>query len=272
VSILSGCGLASPRSGEVVTQGVARAAFEVRSNGTDVVHVAVFFPANEDGTPQPGPRPGVVFIQGGFVATTRYAWQAIALAQAGYVVAVPENELELAFFTVDYGETARALLAAPPRGSLLEGLVDEARIAVAGHSLGSVVALKLALQGRFAAVAVEAGFADTADLPALARFTRPSLSLAGSLDCKAKLGDVRQGWDAFPSPTVFTVLEGVTHYQFTDSEAEDLKASCVPGRELADAHEQIATALLAFLGAAMSDGTLGEAALRAIPGAAVEVK
>ena len=227
MSILSGCGLASPRSGEVVTQGVARAAFEVRANGTDVVHVTVYFPAQDDGTPQPGPRPGVVFIQGGFVATTRYAWQAIALAQAGYVVAVPENALELAFFTVDAGETARALLAAPPRGSLLEGLVDEGRIAVAGHSLGSVVALKVALQGRFAAVAVEAGFADTADLPALARFTRPSLSLAGSLDCKAKL---------------------------------------------ADAHEQIRAALLAFLDAALSDGTLGEPALRAIPGATVEVK
>jgi dienelactone hydrolase len=255
-----------------VTQGVALAEFEVRATGTDLVKVSVYFPANEDGSPRPGPAPGVVFIQGGFVSTARYSWQAIALAEAGYVVAVPENALQLAFFTVDYGQAARALLAKPPAGSLLEGLVDPQRIAVAGHSLGSVVALKLALQDGFAAVVVEAGFPDTADLSKLPGFTRPSLSLAGELDCSAKLADVRKGWDSIPTSTAFVVLPGVTHFQFTNSDDEDVKRKCVPQASLGDAHELMRGALLGFLAAALADGTVGEPALRAIPGATVEVK
>jgi dienelactone hydrolase len=266
------CGLSTPRAGEVVAPGVGRALFEVRASGTDLVRVTVYFPAREDGTARPGPRPGVVFIQGGFVATTRYAWQAIALAEAGYVVAVPENALELAFFTVDYGQSARQLLAKPPEGSLLDGLVDEARIAVAGHSLGSVVAMKLALQGNFAAVALEAGFPDTADLSKLASFRRPSLALAGALDCSAKLANVRQGWERLPAPTALAVLAGVTHYQFTDSEQEDQQKKCFPAQDLATSHEHIRRALLGFLEAALGDGGVGEAALREIAGVTVEVR
>lgn len=266
------CGLSTPRVGEVVAPGVARALFEVRATGTDLVRVTVYVPSREDGTAQPGPRPGVVFIQGGFVETRRYAWQAIALAEAGYVVAVPENALQLAFFTVEYGQSARQLLARPPEGSLLDGLVDEARIAVAGHSLGSVVAMKLALQGNFAAVALEAGFPDTADQTTLASFKRPSLSLAGALDCSAKLPDVRQGWERVPAPTALAVLAGVTHYQFTDSDEEDQRKKCFPEQDLAASHEQIRRALLGFLEAALGEGGVGEAALREIAGVTVEVR
>lgn len=269
---LSGCGLASPAVGEVVSPGVARASFERRANGTDLVPITVYFPADERGAPRAGPLPGVVFIQGGFVSTGRYSWQGIALAEAGYVVAMPDNALQLAFFTVDYGQAARALLASPPRGSLLEGLVDPQRIAVAGHSLGSVVALKLALEGNFAAVVLQAGFPDGADLPKLPAFTTPSLSLAGELDCSAKLPDVRAGWESLPSPTALTVLTGVTHFEFTDSEAEDLKRKCVPSKTLDEAHAAMRAAMVGFLDAALREGSVGEPALRAIDGATVEVR
>lgn len=269
---LSACGLATPRKGEVVGPGVARAQFERRANGTDLVRISVYFPADESGAPRAGPLPGVVFIQGGFVGTERYAWQAIALAEAGYVVAMPENALELAFFTVGYGQTARALLAAPPRGSALEGLVDDQRIAVAGHSLGSVVALKLALEGNFAAVLLEAGFPDSADLKKLPSFTTPSLSLAGELDCSAKLAAVRAGWDPLPSPTAFAVISGVTHYQFTDSDAEDVKKKCTPGKTIEEAHAAISAATIGFFDAALSDGGVGEPALRVIEGVTVEAR
>ena len=269
---LFACGLSAPSTGELVTDGVGRAVFEVRTHGTDLVKLAVLFPASAEGTALGTSRPALVFIQGGFVAARRYEWQAQALARAGYVVVLPENQLELAFFSIDYGEAARGLLLMPPTGSLLEGLVDPQRIAVGGHSLGSVVALKLALQGGFAAVVLEAGFPDSADAAKVAAFSRPSLSLAGALDCSAKLPVVRTGWEGLPAPTALAVLEGVTHYQFTDSDTEDRRRKCVPEAELADAHQRITGLVLAFLDAALGEGGVGEAALRLVPGASVEVR
>ncbi len=272
LGLLGGCGLATPRSGQVVTPGVARAVFEARTNGTDLVPVTVLFPARDDGGPIAGKHPAVVFIQGGFVGTARYEWQAVELARAGYVVAIPENQLALAFFSIDYGQTARSLLVQPPPGSLLEGLVDAQRIAVAGHSLGSVVAMKLALEGDFQAVVLEAGFPDGADASKLPGFTRPSLSLAGANDCSAKLASVREGWSGLQSPTALAVLTGVTHYQFTDADTEDRQRKCVPEAELGEAHARIAHALIGFLDAALADGTVGQPALEAVPGATVEVR
>ena len=270
--LLTGCSLAAPTSGKPVTEGVSRAEFEVRTNGTDLVRMTVLFPSTAAGSPLGASLPGVVFIQGGFVGTERYEWQAEALARAGYVVVLPANQLELAFFSIDYGQAARALLASPPRGSLLEDLVNPERIAVAGHSLGSVVALKLALGGGFTAVVLEAGFPDSADTAAAMALTKPSLSLAGELDCSAKLGPVRAGWNTLGAPTALTVLEGVTHYQFTDADTEDRQRDCTPAVELNDAHERIEQALITFLDAAMRDGTVGEAGLRLIPRATVEVR
>lgn len=266
------CGLGTPQKGEPVTQRVSKATFEARANGTDLVRITTYFPSTSSGQPVPGLKPGVVFIQGGFVQTEQYAWQAVALAEAGFVVAVPENALALAFFSVGAGEAARALLASPPPASVLDGLVDPARIAVAGHSLGSVVALKLALQGEFAAVVLEAGFPDAADLSKLPSFSKPSLSLAGELDCSAKLDGVRDGWNSLPAPTALVVLPGVTHFQFTNSDAEDVKRKCPPTRPLDEAHADISAAVLGFLGAALGEGTVGEAALRGIPNATVEVR
>ena len=272
VLLLAGCGPASSARGELVNPGVGRAVFELRTNGTDLVPTTVLFPANEEGLALPGPRRAVVFIQGGFVGTTRYQWQAEALASAGYVVVLPENQLELAFFSIDFGQAARALLVSPPRGSLLEGLVDADRIAVAGHSLGSVVAMKLALGGGFAAVVLEAGFPDSADAAKVATLTKPSLSLAGELDCSAKLDAVKKGWDTIPSPTALLVLEGVTHYQFTDADTEDRQRGCQPQAELTDAHARMTQALLSFLDSALTDGTVGPPALSLVPSAALETR
>lgn len=269
---ISACALPAPQTGELVTQSVAVARFETRINGTDLVPVTVYFRAAPDGRPEPGPKPGVVLIQGGFVETRRYSWLAEALADEGFVVAVPENELMLAFFSVGAGEAARRLLVEPPEGSLLDGLIDPSRIAVTGHSLGSVVAMKLALDGKFAAVALQAGFPDTADDSKLPSFTKPSLSLAGELDCSAKLDGVKDGWAKLSSPTALVVLPGVTHYQFTNDDAEDVKRACTPSATLADAHVGMRRALVGFLRAALSDGTVGETALRAVDGATVEVR
>jgi predicted dienelactone hydrolase len=272
LTALSGCGLSSPTRGTVVEAGVAEALFEVRANSTDLVKVHVFFPADESGAPQATALPGLVFIQGGLVGTERYAWQATALAKRGYVVALPEHPLQLAFFAIDQGRAALSLLQTPPPNSLLVGLVDTSRVAVAGHSLGGVVAMKLALEGGFAAVVLEASFPDTADASLLPSFTHPSLSLAGTLDCSAKLDNVKAGWNTLPSPTALMVLPGVTHYQFTNVDTED-QAKCTPATPLVEAHAAIESALATFLGQALTHAALDEAGLRAgVPSAMVEVR
>jgi dienelactone hydrolase len=269
--LLAGCGLSAPPLGTVVSPGVAKADFEMRVGSTDIVPVHVLFPSDEAGAPVAGPHPAVVFIQGGFVKPARYLWQAEALAKQGYVVAVPEHFLDLAFFGVDVGEGARRLLVSPPSGSALTGLVDAHRIAVAGHSLGGVVAMKLALEGHFQAVVLEASYPDTADASKLPGFTRPSLSLAGEKDCSAPLAGVRTGWESLSAPTAFLVLSGVTHYQFTDSQAEDLQRGCNPDGSIEDAHARIAQALTAFLGQAM-DGRVDAEALAQVPDSTLEVR
>ena len=264
-AVLTGCGLAAPRAGEVVEPGVARAVFETRARGTDIVDVTVIFPSNEAGAPLPGAHPGIVFVQGGFVATARYEWQARALAREGYVVALPEHPLELAFFAIDTGAAARDLLTS------LE-FVDAQRLGVMGHSLGSVVTAKLALGGGFKAAVLEAGYPDTADVAKLPALGLPTLSLAGASDCSAALSKVQEGWATLPSPSALVVLEGVTHYQFTDSQAENEQRGCAPSATIEDAHAKMEQALLGFFASAFSTGSVGEPSLRLISGATVELK
>lgn len=272
VGLLS-CGVATPQQGTLVTEGVARASFEVRANGTDLIPVTVIFPSDAEGRPSARSRPALVFIQGGAVSPSRYEWLGIELAKRGFVTALPSHPVALAFFTVDHGEWTRRALVEPEPQSVLDGLVDASKIAVAGHSLGGVVAVKLATQGRFNAAVVQASFPDPADEKRVARLTIPTMSLAAQNDCQAKLADVRSGWLGLPSPSVFVALEGATHFQFTDSEADDLQRGCQPVASLDDAHARMTSAMTAFLGAALSPSVgTGEAALRLIPGATVEAR
>ena len=68
------------------------------------------------------------------------------------------------------------------------------------------------------------------------------------------------------------VLDGVTHYQFTDSDATDVRNGCSPQTPLADAQARVVEASNAFLSAALAGTGLGAEALRGVPGAVVEVK
>lgn len=270
--VFAGCGLDAPQKGDMVSDGIAQAHFEARGNSTDIVQLDVLFPSQGNGLPAPGgPFAAVVFIQGGNVETERYAWQALELVKAGYVVAMPKHPLNLAFFSIENGAAARELLVNPPN-SVLTGLVDAERIGVAGHSLGGVVAVKLALLGGFKGLVVEASYADTADEPALKTFTVPTLSLAGEKDCDAALETVRKGWQKFPGGTVLATVAGATHYQFTESDAPDLKKGCASGISLQEAHQRIGSALKRFFDAALFDGSTGVDSLKALDGVSVEVR
>ncbi|MBM4783976.1 MAG: hypothetical protein GQE15_40410 [Archangiaceae bacterium] len=272
-TLLVACGRGPVDRGAVVSEGVARLTFEVRANGTDLIPVTVLFPADSEGRPSSRNNPAVLYIQGGAVSPSRYEWQGVELAKRGFVVAYPRHQLDLAFFAIDNAQAARRALLNGEAGSALEGLVDASRVAVAGHSLGGVVAMKLALQGGFQAAVVQASFQDTADNAKVPGLTIPTLYLAGQGDCQAKEAQVREGWATVPSPSALVVLEQVTHYQFTNSQAEDEKKGCAVALDLAVAHERVIQATAAFLSAALaSPPSVGESALRAVPSSVVEVR
>ncbi|MDQ3266280.1 MAG: alpha/beta hydrolase [Myxococcota bacterium] len=249
---------------------MSSARFEVRVRSTELLPVDVFFPSTPDGFPTGSAHPAVVLLQGGAVDVERYHWLAEAVARGGMVVALPHHASRLAILSLDDGAFARQLLIEPPEGSLLTGAVNPDRIAVGGHSLGGVVAVKLALQGGFAAAALLASLPDPADAAALPGLGLPTLSLAGAQDCQAQLDEVRAGWEQLPSPSVLAVLSGATHYQFTDDDSPDRTRDCPPTASLEDSHRRIAAALVAFLEPATSSGTTGADGLRGIDGLTVE--
>jgi predicted dienelactone hydrolase len=266
-----GCSRPIPLSGSRAADGVARITFEVRANATDLMPLTVLFPADDTSRPSVSNAPALVYVQGGAVPTQRYEWHAIALAQLGFVVALPEHPNALALFATDNGQAARRTLTNAMDG-VLAGLVDGARVGVVGHSLGGVVARKLALDGGFKAVAVLASFTDPADTSRLVGSTVPSLHLTGTTDCFVSLADIRARWAQEPSPTVLMALDGVTHYQFTDSDAEDAQRQCTGAVSLADAHVRILQATAGFFREALAGQKLPVDALRSIPGATVEFK
>lgn len=268
------CAPAAPVRGELLSPGVAQATFETRARHTDLVRVQVLFPADDSGRPAVAGTagPGVVFIQGGAVPVARYRWQAEVLARAGFTVAMPEHALNLAFFEIENGLAALELLRSGPKGSLLDGRVDPDSIALAGHSLGGVVAAKVALAGDAAALVLEASYPDGADVQRLSRWERPSLSLAGRLDCSAKLEQTSEGAALLRSPTAFVVLDGVTHYQFTDSQREDVERGCLPELPLEEAHARVGQALVTFLSASLRGEGVDAEGLDALPGAEVTVR
>lgn len=277
--LLAGCALSTPTEGHLLRTGpepVAEALFQVRVHHTDLLPIRVVFPADASGRPlrstDGSPRPALVLIQGAFVAPEDYLWLAEALAARGFVVALPAHPLDFALSAADNGLAARRLLTEPPADSLLTGLVDPERIAVAGHSLGGVIATQLMFDGGFAALVLLASYPNPTDAARVATLTEPSLSLAGDLDCSARLSEVQQGAASLPAPSVLVVLQGVTHYQFTASDAPDRDKGCPPSVPLETAHERITESVFRFLRAALDGRGTGADDLRQVPGAEVTVR
>lgn len=235
------CAPASPSHGIWQGDGTAVAAFDAHSDGAEPFTVQVVFPATSDGAPRPGPFPGAVLIPGGGLGPEHYLWLARALAQGGYVVAVPEEPSDLAILDRQRAAVAHDLLRSD-RG-LLKGLVTD-RVAVMGHSLGGVVAANQAIDGPFSALVLLASYPAASD--PVERIRIPSLAVAGLADCQALPADVEAGWKRLPSPSVLVELGGVSHLQFTDDDRPD-RASCAPGVDLETAHARIAASVLPFL-------------------------
>jgi Alpha/beta hydrolase family len=244
---------------KTLSDRVAFVRTQLRVNSSDLVAVDVFVPVNADRQPRAN-SPAVVFVQGGLVAVERYHWLAKDLSERGYVVALARHPNDLAILS---GENQRVLLDAmrkPKPDSPFFQAVNPQFIAVAGHSLGGVMAAKAAFSLDYQALIIHASFVDPSDnaqLPQLGQ--RPTLFLAGEADCQARTSDIVKSWQSLLSRTVLLTLPGVSHFQFTSDDAPDARSGCQPKSSLENAHQNITEATARFLNAAQRGQSLSDA-------------
>lgn len=146
-----------------------------------------------------GRYPLIVFGHGFGLTPKSYKRLLLAWTQAGYVVAAPwfplenadapggPNESDLVNQPRDVAFVISRLIALTARpGGVLEGVIDPAQIAVAGHSDGGVTALAVAYDRRFRDPRVRAAIvlsgAALAGLGPFARNGPPLLAVQGTSD------------------------------------------------------------------------------------------
>lgn len=181
-----------------------------------------------------GPHPLIVFGHGYTLTPARYARLLRAWTLAGYVVAAPvfplENanapggpdESDLVNQPADMRLVITRLLALNSRpGGVLDGAIDPARIAVAGHSDGAETALAVAYDARYRDRRVRAAvILAGAELPHMGPFPRggpPLLAVQGTADPINPPGNTYGFFRAAPAPKFLLRLLGASHLPpFTD--------------------------------------------------------
>jgi dienelactone hydrolase len=184
------------------------------------------------------PHPLVVFGHGYTLTPARYARLLRAWTLAGYVVAAPvfplenanapggPNESDLLNQPADMRLVITRLLALNTRvGGVLAGVIDPARIAVAGHSDGAETALAVAYDPRYRDRRVRAAIILAgAELPRMGPFplrSPPLLAAQGTADPINPPGDTYAFFRAARTPKFLLRLVGASHLPpFTDQEPE----------------------------------------------------
>jgi len=248
--------------------GAASVDFDVLARATDVVPVTVYFPSDADGWPDPEalPAPSVLFVQGGSVDASRYGWLMAHLATRGYVGVLADHARDLAFFQPDDGIYAWERLGElTDEAGTLEGVITpDGPAAVAGHSLGAVVAASLwAGDARLDALAMLAGYpAGSADVGA--RAGSPALAIAGETDEKATVETVEASTGRFEEPFLLAVIDGMNHYAWTDDASDrELAGDGAVEGALDDVRAHALGVLDPFLDAALRDDAQAQALLDA---------
>lgn len=186
-----------------------------------------------------GIQPDTAFIlyPGGKVDYRSYAPQARAIAEAGYLVVIPEMPLNLAVFAPN---TANDIIAAYP---------DIGQWAIGGHSLGGAMAAQFAFDnpGVIAGLALWAAYpAGNSDLSGAEVAVS---SIYGSLDGVATPDQVLAGKPLLPADTTWVEIVGGNHAQFGWYGPQDGDNPATISREEQQAQTVAATvALLAELG------------------------
>ena len=205
--------------GELGPWGAASWETRVRARATDEVALTFYVPTNAQGGPIDEEVPVVVFNHGGFVVPKRYHWLGEHLATRGYAVVFPTYPNLLGILTS--GNSMVGLESfwdeVEDGDSPLDGYADRgAPVAVAGHSLGGVVAaLHFEEDDEVDALLMQASFPSRPEKAADAQDGRPVLGITGSTDSISP-SEFREEWGAFGSPFASAVVQGMNHYAWTD--------------------------------------------------------
>ena len=229
---------ATLQEGERGPFGVERLTRTFRVLVDERVKAAIYFPIDSrTRSRQRGPL--AVVVQGGLVASQRYAWMAEHLATRGFVAVVVEHRSELALLEAQYSV---GVLEAMARDEALSAFV-KGRGVVIGHSLGAVTAARLWLENPsyFSSLVmlagVPAGGDDFSARPGGERRDR-IVSLTGSRDGRISPERVHEGVLLMAkgrAPVFGYEIEGMNHMQWatqiTASELENDEVATLADEE-----------------------------------------
>ena len=196
--------------------GVFQLSEPMRVRGDRSVAVDIFVPT-ADGDRFSAEGPPVVLVAGGAVPAERYHWLAQHLASRGAVVVAPRFLFDLAFFNqADVPDSLSALRRrSEDPNDLLAGTVAEVPAMAIGHSLGGVVAATAFEQSRdFGSLVLLASYPDPSATPT--RRDGLALSILGADDGLVDPKEVEDGLAALRAPSTGALVDGLTHFQFTD--------------------------------------------------------
>lgn len=148
------------------------------------------------------PTTGFIFYPGGKVDHRSYAPQARAIAEAGYLVVIPEMPLNLAVFNAN---AAADIIAAFP---------DIENWAIGGHSLGGAMAAQFAYNNPEAVDGLVLWASFPAGSNDLSGLDIAVTSIYGSNDGVATPEQVLAGEPLLPPSTIWVEIEGGNHAQF----------------------------------------------------------
>jgi dienelactone hydrolase len=148
------------------------------------------------------PTKGLVLYPGGLVDYRAYAPMARDIAARGYLVALMEMPLDIAFLGID-----RA-------GPVIDAFSYVRTWAVGGHSLGGVAACSFAKgqAGRVRGVVLWASYPSSTD--SLRRSGLRVLSIYGTLDGLTDASDIEKSRRLLPRSTLYVPIAGGNHTQF----------------------------------------------------------
>lgn len=189
-----------------------------------------------------GPFPVVFFSHGSNAVRIQSTYLTLDLASHGYVVIAPDHEGNtlsdlLVEGEFDNSQTLAYFILRPddirfvmehfrflPDGDPLEGMMDFAKVGVAGHSFGAFTAMRVAaladkthpVHMAIAQAPPSHGLTWVGIEKPLAELTIPVMIQAGAVDATIPIEDARSFWPNATQPKMELILDTAGHFTFSD--------------------------------------------------------